>query len=241
MNKIDDFKRDLIISGAFYEVGNIVNYYNMKDWKEKPNDDKSVLSQVASPYLPSVFFDEFADREPTEKELLCANLQNFIENIALIRKELENKYFSNYKSNLAIFSVEKLNLIKETMNDELTKIKLELKYDKLNKEDTIIDEVKKLISRKNDLKWFLVDKEEYDDFQSSSWVLDKKDGEMYILGYSCDRPLEYSEEFFNFNDRYEVSKMLLEKAEISIEEAIEIANQNYNYNMEIQGNDLLER
>lgn len=84
----NDLRRELLIDGAFMKVSTVIKVLKMEDWMENPKADNPVLAQELSPYLPSTFYDQFGDNEPSEKELLLANMQNFANSIDLICEEL---------------------------------------------------------------------------------------------------------------------------------------------------------
>lgn len=119
-----DLKRSLLITGAFYEISKIIDINNMVEWMENPKTNR-ILAQECSPYLPAEFFDEFADKDPTLKELLCSNLSNFIDSIKLLAEEIVGSYGDTASYNKAIG-------IKNCMESELKELVCEIEKEELD-------------------------------------------------------------------------------------------------------------
>jgi len=132
MKNIEAVKRDLMISGAFREVSIVIDTLDMEEWMhDKDERGGRFLDQCYSPYLPSTFYDEFGEEEPTEKELLKANLSNFIESISAIKNEIANTC-----SSYGAFYHEKIAAIQICMEDELKEVEKEISMEsEINKDE----------------------------------------------------------------------------------------------------------
>ena len=123
----NSIKRELLINGAFYKVSEIICTLGLTDWMHDPKKDHPVLAQELSPYLPAEFYDQFGDKDPSEKELLAANLENFIDTLNMLKEEIS---ISDIICNQAEFD-DCISKIKDCMMEELSQIKEEIDREEL--------------------------------------------------------------------------------------------------------------
>lgn len=143
----NDLRRELLIDGAFMKVSTVIKILKMEDWMENPKADNPVLAQELSPYLPSTFYDQFGDNEPSGKELLLANIQNFENSIDLICEELGMQEPQGNVADSLIFlrqSEDILKGVKECLLEEENRLKEEITMENttnfLHEADEMADE-----------------------------------------------------------------------------------------------------
>lgn len=122
-----DIERELLINGAFYKVSEIIYTLGLTDWMHDSTKDHPVLAQELSPYLPAEFYDQFGDKDPSEKELLAANLENFIDTLNMLEEEISNSDIICNQTELDDYICK----IKDCMVKELSQIKEEIDREEL--------------------------------------------------------------------------------------------------------------